>query len=187
MELKFRVAARIAKPVHEVFEAVADPGQLSEYFTTGGAKGRLETGATAEDAALILAQRAGAAVFVGVGMHATLEEFLDRKPRALSGGQRQRVAMGRAIVREPQAYLMDEPLSNLDAKLRVHMRAEIASIQDRLGVTTIWTLWSCRSIGTESMMSQSSARPTVVTHPGRSSSARSYDPPPRPSLLPRRS
>jgi len=67
-----------------------------------------------------------------------LEEFLDRKPRALSGGQRQRVAMGRAIVREPQAYLMDEPLSNLDAKLRVHMRAEIASIQDRLGVTTIY-------------------------------------------------
>ena len=67
-----------------------------------------------------------------------LEEFLDRKPRALSGGQRQRVAMGRAIVREPEAYLMDEPLSNLDAKLRVHMRAEIASIQDRLGVTTIY-------------------------------------------------
>src|SRR6188472_1133721 len=67
-----------------------------------------------------------------------LEEFLDRKPRALSGGQRQRVAMGRAIVREPQAYLMDEPLSNLDAKLRVHMRAEIASLQDRLGVTTIY-------------------------------------------------
>src|SRR5262245_37729623 len=54
-----------------------------------------------------------------------LDEFLDRKPRALSGGQRQRVAMGRAIVREPQTYLMDEPLSNLDAKLRVHMRAEI--------------------------------------------------------------
>ena len=67
-----------------------------------------------------------------------LEEFLDRKPRALSGGQRQRVAMGRAIVREPQAYLMDEPLSNLDAKLRVHMRAEIASLQDQLGVTTIY-------------------------------------------------
>jgi len=67
-----------------------------------------------------------------------LEEFLDRKPRALSGGQRQRVAMGRAIVREPQAYLMDEPLSNLDAKLRVHMRAEIASLQDNLGVTTIY-------------------------------------------------
>jgi multiple sugar transport system ATP-binding protein len=67
-----------------------------------------------------------------------LEEFLDRKPRALSGGQRQRVAMGRAIVRQPQAYLMDEPLSNLDAKLRVHMRAEIAGIQNDLGVTTIY-------------------------------------------------
>ena len=67
-----------------------------------------------------------------------LEEFLERKPRALSGGQRQRVAMGRAIVRQPQAYLMDEPLSNLDAKLRVHMRAEIASLQTDLGVTTIY-------------------------------------------------
>ena len=67
-----------------------------------------------------------------------LEEFLDRKPRALSGGQRQRVAMGRAIVREPAVYLMDEPLSNLDAKLRVHMRAEIASLQHDLGVTTIY-------------------------------------------------
>jgi multiple sugar transport system ATP-binding protein len=67
-----------------------------------------------------------------------LEEFLDRKPRALSGGQRQRVAMGRAIVRQPQAYLMDEPLSNLDAKLRVHMRAEISGLQDELGVTTIY-------------------------------------------------
>jgi multiple sugar transport system ATP-binding protein len=67
-----------------------------------------------------------------------LTEFLERKPRALSGGQRQRVAMGRAIVRQPQAYLMDEPLSNLDAKLRVHMRAEIAGLQSELGVTTIY-------------------------------------------------
>ena len=67
-----------------------------------------------------------------------LEPFLDRKPRALSGGQRQRVAMGRAIVREPQAFLMDEPLSNLDAKLRVQMRAEIARLQGDLGVTTIY-------------------------------------------------
>jgi multiple sugar transport system ATP-binding protein len=67
-----------------------------------------------------------------------LEEHLDRKPRALSGGQLQRVAMGRAIVREPQAFLMDEPLSNLDAKLRVQMRAEIARLQDDLGVTTIY-------------------------------------------------
>jgi multiple sugar transport system ATP-binding protein len=67
-----------------------------------------------------------------------LEDFLKRKPRALSGGQRQRVAMGRAIVREPQAFLMDEPLSNLDAKLRVQMRSEIAKIQRDLGVTTIY-------------------------------------------------
>jgi multiple sugar transport system ATP-binding protein len=67
-----------------------------------------------------------------------LDELLDKKPAALSGGQRQRVAMGRAIVRHPQAFLMDEPLSNLDAKLRVQMRAEIARIQDDLGVTTIY-------------------------------------------------
>ncbi|GAA0580444.1 ABC transporter ATP-binding protein [Actinomadura welshii] len=67
-----------------------------------------------------------------------LTEHLSRKPRNLSGGQRQRVAMGRAIVREPQAFLMDEPLSNLDAKLRVQMRAEIARIQRDLGVTTIY-------------------------------------------------
>jgi multiple sugar transport system ATP-binding protein len=67
-----------------------------------------------------------------------LEDHLKRKPRALSGGQRQRVAMGRAIVREPSAFLMDEPLSNLDAKLRVQMRAEIAQLQDDLGVTTVY-------------------------------------------------
>jgi multiple sugar transport system ATP-binding protein len=67
-----------------------------------------------------------------------LEEYLKRKPRALSGGQRQRVAMGRAIVREPAAFLMDEPLSNLDAKLRVQTRAEIAKLQSDLGVTTIY-------------------------------------------------
>jgi multiple sugar transport system ATP-binding protein len=67
-----------------------------------------------------------------------IEEFLKRKPRALSGGQRQRVAMGRAIVREPQAFLMDEPLSNLDAKLRVQLRAEIHQLQRNLGVTTIY-------------------------------------------------
>ena len=67
-----------------------------------------------------------------------LEEYLGRKPRALSGGQRQRVAMGRAIVRQPKAFLMDEPLSNLDAKLRVQMRAEIAQLQNDLGVTTIY-------------------------------------------------
>jgi multiple sugar transport system ATP-binding protein len=67
-----------------------------------------------------------------------LDEFLKRKPRALSGGQRQRVAMGRAIVREPSAFLMDEPLSNLDAKLRVQTRAEIAKLQSDLGVTTLY-------------------------------------------------
>jgi multiple sugar transport system ATP-binding protein len=67
-----------------------------------------------------------------------LDPFLKRKPRALSGGQRQRVAMGRAIVRQPQAFLMDEPLSNLDAKLRVQMRAEIAKLQSDLGTTTIY-------------------------------------------------
>ncbi len=67
-----------------------------------------------------------------------LEEYLDRRPKQLSGGQRQRVAMGRAIVREPQVFLMDEPLSNLDAKLRVQMRAEISRIQQRLGTTTVY-------------------------------------------------
>lgn len=67
-----------------------------------------------------------------------LEQYLDRKPKALSGGQRQRVAMGRAIVRSPQVFLMDEPLSNLDAKLRVSTRTQIASLQRRLGVTTVY-------------------------------------------------
>jgi multiple sugar transport system ATP-binding protein len=67
-----------------------------------------------------------------------LDEFLERKPKALSGGQRQRVAMGRAIVREPKAFLMDEPLSNLDAKLRVQMRSEIARIQHELATTTLY-------------------------------------------------
>src|SRR5205823_4562781 len=67
-----------------------------------------------------------------------LEELLDRRPAHLSGGQRQRVAMGRAIVREPEAFLMDEPLSNLDAKLRVGMRASLAQLHARLGTTTIY-------------------------------------------------
>jgi multiple sugar transport system ATP-binding protein len=67
-----------------------------------------------------------------------LEEYLTRKPKALSGGQRQRVAMGRAIVRQPQVFLMDEPLSNLDAKLRVQTRSQIATLQAKLGVTTVY-------------------------------------------------
>ncbi|WP_030144426.1 ABC transporter ATP-binding protein [Glycomyces sp. NRRL B-16210] len=67
-----------------------------------------------------------------------LTDYLGRKPKALSGGQRQRVAMGRAIVREPQVFLMDEPLSNLDAKLRVQTRSQIASLQKRLGITTVY-------------------------------------------------
>jgi multiple sugar transport system ATP-binding protein len=67
-----------------------------------------------------------------------LVDYLDRKPKQLSGGQRQRVAMGRAIVRHPQVYLMDEPLSNLDAKLRVQTRSELADLQARLGVTTVY-------------------------------------------------
>ena len=67
-----------------------------------------------------------------------LEDYLERKPKALSGGQRQRVAMGRAIVRQPEVFLMDEPLSNLDAKLRVSTRTQIASLQTRLGITTVY-------------------------------------------------
>jgi multiple sugar transport system ATP-binding protein len=67
-----------------------------------------------------------------------LSEFLDRKPKALSGGQRQRVAMGRAIVREPQVFLMDEPLSNLDTQLRVSTRTQISAMQRRLGITTVY-------------------------------------------------
>ena len=67
-----------------------------------------------------------------------LQQHLDRKPANLSGGQRQRVAMGRAIVREPKAFLMDEPLSNLDAKLRVQMRTEVSRIQQRMGTTTVY-------------------------------------------------
>ena len=67
-----------------------------------------------------------------------LEQHLDRKPANMSGGQRQRVAMGRAIVRDPKAFLMDEPLSNLDAKLRVQMRTEVSRIQQRLGTTMVY-------------------------------------------------
>jgi len=67
-----------------------------------------------------------------------LEDYLDRKPKALSGGQRQRVAMGRAIVRQPQVFLMDEPLSNLDTKLRIATRTQISALQRRLGITTLY-------------------------------------------------
>ena len=74
----------------------------------------------------------------GVAEQLGLGEYLQRKPGQLSGGQRQRVAMGRAIVRQPSVYLMDEPLSNLDAKLRVQMRADIAALQSRLGTTTVY-------------------------------------------------
>ena len=74
----------------------------------------------------------------GRGACSGSSELLDRRPAQLSGGQRQRVAMGRAIVREPQAFLMDEPLSNLDAKLRVGMRASLAQLHARLGVTTVY-------------------------------------------------
>ena len=74
----------------------------------------------------------------GRARSSTSNEYLDRKPKALSGGQRQRVAMGRAIVRQPQVFLMDEPLSNLDAKLRVQTRTQIAALQHRLGVTTVY-------------------------------------------------
>jgi multiple sugar transport system ATP-binding protein len=74
----------------------------------------------------------------GVARMLGLEDYLRRKPSALSGGQRQRVAMGRAIVREPQAFLVDEPLSNLDAKLRVSMRASLSQLHERLGVTTVY-------------------------------------------------
>ena len=67
-----------------------------------------------------------------------IKELLDRKPKELSGGQMQRVALGRALVREPKLFLMDEPLSNLDAKLRTHMRTEIKKLQKKIGITTLY-------------------------------------------------
>jgi multiple sugar transport system ATP-binding protein len=103
-----------------------------------------------------------------------LVEFLQRKPKALSGGQRQRVAMGRAIVREPQAFLMDEPLSNLDAKLRVQMRAEVSKLQDDLGVTTIYvthdqveamTMGDRVAVLKKGMLQQIDAPQTLYDHP----------------------
>jgi multiple sugar transport system ATP-binding protein len=103
-----------------------------------------------------------------------LERFLDRKPRALSGGQRQRVALGRAIVREPAAFLMDEPLSNLDAKLRVQTRAEISRIQQRLGTTTVYvthdqveamTMGDRIAVMKEGVLQQVGSPPELYTHP----------------------
>ena len=108
-----------------------------------------------------------------------IEEFLKRKPRALSGGQRQRVAMGRAIVREPQAFLMDEPLSNLDAKLRVTLRAEIHQLQRSLGVTTIYvthdqveamTMGDRVAVMQTAICSRSTRRRCSTTSPSTSSS-----------------
>jgi multiple sugar transport system ATP-binding protein len=103
-----------------------------------------------------------------------LERFLDRKPRALSGGQRQRVALGRAIVREPVAFLMDEPLSNLDAKLRVQTRAEILRIQQRLGTTTVYvthdqveamTMGDRIAVMSEGVLQQVGPPPELYTRP----------------------
>ncbi len=103
-----------------------------------------------------------------------LERFLDRKPKALSGGQRQRVALGRAIVREPAAFLMDEPLSNLDAKLRVQTRAEILRIQQRLGTTTVYvthdqveamTMGDRIAVMSEGVLQQVGPPPELYMHP----------------------
>jgi multiple sugar transport system ATP-binding protein len=103
-----------------------------------------------------------------------LERFLDRKPKALSGGQRQRVALGRAIVREPSAFLMDEPLSNLDAKLRVQTRAEILRIQQRLGTTTVYvthdqveamTMGDRIAVMSEGVLQQVGPPPELYMHP----------------------
>jgi multiple sugar transport system ATP-binding protein len=103
-----------------------------------------------------------------------LADLMDRKPRNLSGGQRQRVAMGRAIVRQPQAFLMDEPLSNLDAKLRVQMRAEIAKLQRDLEVTTIYvthdqieamTMGDRVAVMKRGVLQQVAAPQTLYDHP----------------------
>lgn len=116
-----------------------------------------------------------------------LTEFLDRKPAKLSGGQRQRVAMGRAIVREPQVFCMDEPLSNLDAKLRVQTRTQIAALQRRLGTTTVYVThdqveamtmgigWRC--CGSASYSSSRRRTSCTTDRPTRSSRASSDRPP----------
>lgn len=104
-----------------------------------------------------------------------LEEYLSRKPKALSGGQRQRVAMGRAIVRNPQVFLMDEPLSNLDAKLRVQTRTQIAALTRRLGVTTVYvthdqvealTMGDRIAVLKEGVLQQVGTPRTLYTSPG---------------------
>ena len=106
-----------------------------------------------------------------------LERYLDRKPKALSGGQRQRVAMGRAIVREPAVFLMDEPLSNLDAKLRVETRANIAQLQSRLGTTTLYvthdqveamTMGHRVALLKDGMLQQVDTPRSLYDHPGNS-------------------
>jgi multiple sugar transport system ATP-binding protein len=103
-----------------------------------------------------------------------LEEYLERKPKALSGGQRQRVAMGRAIVRRPEVFLLDEPLSNLDAKLRVQTRTQIASLQRRLGTTTVYvthdqveamTMGDRIAVMKEGILQQVGAPPELYEHP----------------------
>ena len=103
-----------------------------------------------------------------------LEEYLDRKPAKLSGGQRQRVAMGRAIVRQPKVFLMDEPLSNLDAKLRVQTRTQIAALQRRLGVTTVYvthdqveamTMGDRVAILKDGLLQQCASPRELFTHP----------------------
>jgi len=103
-----------------------------------------------------------------------IEVLLDRKPRQLSGGQQQRVALGRAVVREPQAFLMDEPLSNLDAKLRVYMRAELKKLQKELGVTTIYvthdqveamTMGDRVAILNEGVLQQTGSTDDIYFHP----------------------
>jgi multiple sugar transport system ATP-binding protein len=109
-----------------------------------------------------------------------LTEYLERKPGQLSGGQRQRVAMGRAIVRQPSVFLMDEPLSNLDAKLRVQMRADIAALQSRLGTTTVYvthdqseamTLGHRVAVLKDGWLQQCEATSGRQTHSWRASSA----------------
>jgi len=116
-----------------------------------------------------------------------LEQYLDRKPKALSGGQRQRVAMGRAIVRSPQVFLMDEPLSNLDAKLRVQTRSQIAALQRRLGVTTVYvthdqveamTMGDRVAVLKDGLLQQVDTPPTCTTTPTTSSWPASSAPPP---------